>query len=339
VLLPAEQAAQRPDGCLRVAWVGAAAACFDWLLERAAREAQQVGLEFQLERFEHSQLPCALASLPDRLVIGCTTRLGYPWQSVRCLQGTPPSALDPQPIPWGVVTDTWWDGARRTGIGAVSHWQQPWYRWWDGWREWFLPDIPDATIGGAAFAPVLSVSDSWLPRSETPPTRTAAAVGRLVLVCECHETAVTWQAIAAQVGVDTQWWRNPQTAPNHAHAVRWILWDDSRLATAGTGLSQAATECATADTADTADGMQPAALGEADAEAALRRREAHAMQECLALREQFPEARLLAACAFPRWDFWQALERAGVDELIVKPSSGLGLAAVLRTRAVCARSG
>ncbi len=238
----------------------------------------------------------------ERLIMACCNRLDYPQEAIEWLNVHAPE------LPLALATDTWWDGARRTGLGGRTHLTLPWHRWWDGWCDWL-----DATSGDW-FGPCVQPATLGMERR-----RVAAGVGgrqgqegtpsRGVVVANCRQTAEAWCMVARQTGGEAQWrsaagWHEAiqlgadfetRHSPKRYSEIDWLLWDDSCLTTAGT-----------------ADGLA----------------------QCLNFIEQarraVPQARIFCACSLPRWADWEPMQRLGASELLTKPNTGRGLQRLLR---------
>ncbi len=220
---------------------------------------------------------------PRRLILAIENRLDYPLAEIQYLQRSWPE------VPCALAFGSWFDGSRRTGIGATSHLSLPWYRWLDGWRPWLSgsnvellnpwPQVLPGKASGKAASEVLCKTSG-------------------VILCDCRQTAAAWQAGIECDPACTQLltlseFRELVARPSD-NETYWILWDDSCL-----------------DTFAGADCLSE--VGELFA----------------TIRKRFPEAIILAATCMPRWSDWQQWKLAGADELIAKPCQGFSLSEVL----------
>jgi len=263
-----------------IAWCGSRGDGLGWLSDRCS----------SIDVLEIAESKCieGIDSIcnqnPRRLILAVENRLSYPLAEIQHLQRAWPE------VPWALAVGSWFDGSRRTGIGATSHLSLPWYRWWDGWRQW------------------LSGSNSELlnlwPRvvhSRSLDTHGSGSLSKSlgVILCDCRQTAAAWQAglecdpaITQLLTLSEFQWLVGQAS---AAAPNWILWDDSCL-----------------DTFIGADCLvEVGAL-------------------FTKIRMKFPAAIILAATSMPRWFDWQQWKSAGADELIAKPSQGFLLREILQ---------
>ncbi|MDX1925613.1 MAG: hypothetical protein SFV81_03790 [Pirellulaceae bacterium] len=265
-----------------IAWCGTRADGLGWLSQRCeAVDSLEVADGICTEAID------AICNLhPRRLILSIENRLDYPLAEIGHLQCNWPE------IPWALAVGSWFDGARRTGMGATSHLSLPWYRWWDGWRPWLsgsnaelLNPWPKAALSGCA-----------ANMSLTGAMEFSQAAG--LIVCNCSLTAEGWQAglncdparvkrltLGEFQGMLSQA-SSQVSSKASSETADWILWDDSCLDTF------AGARC-------TSD------IGALFAQ----------------IRERFPAAKIVAATCMPRWSDWQQWEAAGADELIAKPTS------------------
>ncbi len=272
-----------------IAWCGSRSDGLGWLHERSA----SIGDIVTQPAIDTSAIDDVCSQHPQRLVVAVDSRVEYPLQTIEHLAHTWPE------IPWALAMSSWHDGARRTGVGSTSHLSLPWYRWWDGWSQW-LNGSETQLLG---HWPRLAAALSTGFQAE----RSIATLG--VIIGNCRETALGWQhsLITPRASSDLVYPNGATQLPLHlstrqlsawfaapTFAPAWFLWDDTSL-----------------DTFDLD-------------------RSYRAPPECFSeLKSRFPDALVIAATSMPRWSDWQVWRAAGADELIVKPSFGLPLAAVL----------
>jgi hypothetical protein len=237
------------------------------------------------------------------LILACSHRLDYPQEAIQWLSSYAPE------LPLAVATDTWWDGARRTGLGGLTHLTLPWHRWWDGWSDWL--DATSSDWFGPCVLPATCGMERRAAKAEVIQVRTPR---RGAVVANCRQTAEAWCLVARQAGADVDWWSaagwqaliggeaGTATAAVDA-AVDWLLWDDSCLNTAG----------------GATDGF--AERGDC------------ALTDCLGFIQQarklLPQAQIFCGCSIPRWADWEQMQRRGANELLSKPNTGRGLQRLL----------
>jgi hypothetical protein len=257
-----------------IAWCGTRADGLGWLSQRCgAVDSLEVTDGISTEAID------AICNLhPRRLILSIENRLDYPLAEIGHLQRNWPE------VPWVLAVGSWFDGARRTGMGATSHLSLPWYRWWDGWRPWLsgsnaelLNPWPKAALSCCA------ANVSLMGAMEF-----SRAIG--LIVCNCPQTAEGWRAglncDSARAKSLTMGEFQSMLSQASSQAADWILWDDSCLDTF------AGASCTSE-------------IGALFAE----------------IRARFPAAKIVAATCMPRWSDWQQWEAAGADELIAKPIS------------------
>ena len=198
-----------------IAWCGSRADGLGWLSSRCgALDALEV---FETLSIEALDIICS--QHPRRLILAVDNRLSYPMAEIGYLQRSWPE------VPWALALGSWFDGSRRTGMGATSHLSLPWYRWWDGWRPWL----------GASNADLL---DPWPQlvntRSRSIPTSGVSIRSSGVILSHCRQTAEGWQAglefpqANSQILTLREFRSFVQAA---SIEPGWILWDDSCLNT------------------------------------------------------------------------------------------------------------
>ena len=156
---------------------------------------------------------------PQRLILAVENRLSYPTAEIQYLQRSWPE------IPWALAVGSWFDGSRRTGIGATSYLSLPWYRWWDGWRPW-LGESNAELLNPWPQLVRTRLNDS-LDAAKSP-----ASFG--LILCNCRQTAAAWQAGLEYQPDNTRMFTLSEFRSFvQAASIEpdWILWDDSCLNT------------------------------------------------------------------------------------------------------------
>jgi hypothetical protein len=286
-------------GGLKIAWLGSATGECAQLLERIRQDSSVHTRHIHIDIHRLEQWDSAATRDADRIVLVAKTRLDYPWQTIAQLQ------TSQSHIPWGVVTGVWHAGSRRTGIGSVTHWQLPWYRWWDGWRGWFFPEfVRSGSQCPTQFEPITLPIDLATPSarewSARPPSNGSlpgevrSAVKSLLIVSACQETAATWRLSAERAG-----WSSTVAHPRDLAVVledagrrdpSALLWDDT---------------CH-----DRLPGNAP--FGQS-------------CVQCQMLARRFPGVPIVAALAIGHIAAWPQLKAAGVSDFFIKPSHALPL--------------
>ena len=299
----------RPLRCL---WLGEASGGLEWLQWRmtAPSPAPPTGAKSRvsLERLPKID-PAAVAGCwagggIDRLIVGCAHRAAYPLETLRHLQAEYPD------IPLAVACDSWWDGARRTGLVELPQLALPWYRWWDGWSIWLEGSQPEllGAAPPASFPWVMRCSrpggpggyEHANPTQQLPPLSSAAPPPAGMIIGNCRATISSWQMIAQAEGhrVELLSARQFRRQLSSAQAQpAWILWDDSCLDTSSRELATAV---------DPLEDFFEAA------------------------GQRYPAALLIAALSLARVEQWLMRPLAAGHEWIVKPDSGLALSRLLR---------
>lgn len=296
-----------PRQGLHVAWLGDPAGECGQLLQRVATVCSERGRPLTVDHLSIDDWERAVASTADRIVIAAETRLEYPWHAVARLRSWQACA------PWGVVTGLWHAGSRRTGIGTVTHWQMPWYRWWDGWHGWFFPELArPGSLSPAQFEALFLPIDLATPAE--PSSRAFALPGprpegsrcgdsdrergdkKLLIVSACSQTAQTWRLEAERAGWAASVMRHGASAQEYGPPPATLLWDDS---------------------------CQDRLPGIARTEAF--RTEA-ALEQCRRLARCYVGVPIIAALALGHLGWWPQFQAAGISDFIIKPSYGLPLA-------------
>lgn len=271
----------------RIAWAGPTDRCFEWMQQRLIASGIYEIVELhnceQVLGDDHF----------DRIVIACRNRIDYPWCLIQCLEEN--SLV----TPWAMVVDSWWEGARRTGIGTSGHIVLPWYRWLDGWRTWFFPED---LLGCQALARLFSASH--VPRDWALCQHGEGASRshkNLVVVAGCEQTALAWIGQARQVGMDAKFVAPERiTEPGVVRETGAVSLDDLIL-------------------------LDDTLLGSIRANN-YSRRLAEIVRRCRSVR---PGCHVVVAASFPRWEDWLLWQDCGACDIIAKPTFGLPLANIL----------
>lgn len=195
-----------------IAWCGSRADGLSWLSERCI-SIDEVNAT---ESLSIESLNAICEQHPRRLILAIENRIDYPIEAIQHLQRSWPE------VPLAVAVSSWFDGSRRTGLGAREHLSLPWYRWWDGWRPWLIGS-------DTALLNPWPASHSFLNRA----SHQTNAPG--VIVSNCRATAEGWLT-------------GLECSPDHANLLtldefnhyfddaattepEWILWDDTCLDT------------------------------------------------------------------------------------------------------------
>lgn len=244
-----------------IAWCGSRADGLRWLSDRCGSTDE---VHFT-ESISLESIDSACNRNPHRLILAVENRLYYPSTEIQHVQRSWPE------VPFALAVGSWFDGGRRTGIGSTCHLSLPWYRWWDGWRPWLsgsnvelLNPWPRVMLGR-----ILETADSQ---------SLDKTFG--VIMCDCRQTAVAWQAgldsNLANIQLLTSSEFPELVAQPTDLAPHWILWDDSCLKT------YVGADC-------------PSIVD----------------QLFTTIRKKFPEAIIIAATCMPRWSDWQQWALAG----------------------------
>ncbi len=314
--------ARRLINSLKLVWIGApngpCSSLIDRVSEECAAHHQSLILKTvpALESLSAHEQAGAIEQWKDvllgadRIVIACEARIDEPWLTIEQLQ-----KLQSQ-VPWGVVTGAWHAGARRTGMGPPAHWQLGWYRWWDGWRNWFFPELArPGSLCESQFAGVCLPIDlatpstcADLPNGDKSNTSTTDGLPakKLLIVHACDQTSAAWQLQAEHVGWSAERVHILQLSAdlmklNHGSGddrnFDCLLWDDSCLD---------------------------------------RNVDAHPSANALQIEQQFKQlasaaayATSCAALAVGHLHLWPELQRAAVNDFFIKPSHAMPLCDLL----------
>ena len=262
-----------------IAWCGSGSDGLGWLSERC-------GSLDELRQFDTltiEAVDAACSQHPRRLILAVENRHDYPLETIQYLQRAWSE------VPFAIALGSWFDGSRRTGIGATSHLCLPWYRWWDGWFSWLSSSSSSQNLSAESLSPETEHSASG------------------IIICDCQQTAAGWRealgtnsAVQMMTAAAFQKWLRQvgaiEQSPSDENAseLSWILWDDTCLNTF------IGSEC----------------LG-------------GVCSLFTRIRDQFPNIAILAAASAPRWDEWQQWSASGADELIAKPSCRISLHEIL----------
>ena len=275
----------QPQSAYRIAWIGPETGPCDYVLERFIGCCNQMGIQPHVERSDSLELERARDC--DRILLTSNNRALYPDREVATLMTTG------QIVPWGVVTGSWHLGSRRSGQGIVTHWQQPWFRWWDSWLGWFFPEVarPGSLVANG-FGSLVVPLDYAMPPAALPVT---ASDHRVAILSACRQTAdmLTRQAVHSGWTAQTySSWDDCLSAINSKTIPKpeLVVWDDSLL---------------------------PCLPGIDLAEA---------VEKLFSLSERLdPTTRLVASLGFENIQLWSALSKRGWVDMLVKPSAALGL--------------
>lgn len=293
--------ASKTSKSLRIAWYGSSAGVFGWAICKLREEIAELGVELDIDKRSIHDMDSRGIEQFDRIVVACPTRLDYA-----------PTWMDELDrgsvgVPWAVMTDSWWDGARRTGIGSVTFRIWPWYRWWDAWHAWFHPEasaVIDQTpelFSSQAHASALFQEQAASCRLAGRRAKETQA-GVCVIVSACCQTADALAQSAEAAGMSSRIYGSVADAGRSLASsdVSAVVWDDTCMSDMTCGQSS-------------------------DPDEVVRERERFAVAQVAELRSAFSDALLIANLSYPRFDHWLSLERVGCNELIVKPSPALPL--------------
>lgn len=272
----------------RLAWIGPDDRTCRYLLDRITSECQAQALQatvFKAHRLELDRLPDQ-----DRLILVSANRSDYPHEAVDSLTTTD------NIVPWGVVTSSWHCGSRRSGDGPVTHWQQPWFRWWDSWIGWIFPQVirPASRVVNA-FSPIVTSLDYAQAGHVQPSPITDQAIA---IVCACANTAGMLSAQAHHVGWRTQLIESlKQFSIDERDQPDMVLWDDSML------------PC----------------LPSLDLSTVIDK-------QFRSLLTQVPATQLVVSLGLEHLDLWPRIQSYGCPDILVKPSYALALSNLLSHR-------
>jgi hypothetical protein len=273
---------------LSYAWLGRADPGLEWLRERIETfdfHSRSTRLVHYSASIDWETMAGIGSTGLDRLILVCADRISYPAKELVLWQRYFPD------VPVVAAVGSWWDGARRTGIGEVEHLLLPWYRWWDGWTDWLSGVQP------SLFGPC-HVAAERMPGVQGS-SKAERGTRRGIIVANCRSMAEAWLGLVNSTGAEAT------TVSSQAFAdwtprsdIDWVVWDDSCLDTFP-GLCQAGTP----------------------------QFEDRALLDFLALvSDRFPSALTIVASSMPRIDQWRAAAEGGAREFIAKPSCGRALA-------------
>lgn len=268
-----------------IAWCGSRSEGLGWLSERCG----------SIEELESSEslsveiVDALCRQHPRRFILSVENRLHYPVAEIQQLQRVWPE------IPFALAVGSWWDGSRRTGIGATNHMTMPWYRWWDAWRGW-LKESQAELLG------------PWPKVVSSRAQKVAPSTASGIILCNCRQTAAGWlvglQCDPGRTQLLTLGEFKALNQPDQiasAGLPDWLLWDDSCL-----------------DTFAGADSLFAGADSLNDVCDLFRQ-----------IRTQYSGVRIIAATCMPRWSDWKDWMAAGASELIAKPGQGISLNEIL----------
>ncbi len=286
---------------LRCLWIGPSSGGLAWLRTRVA--AFQLGdcstHVIELASVDRVKLQKIVAAGLERIIVACPSRIDAPRELIELFRACCPE------VPWAVASDTWWDGARRTGLRTPGYLTLPWYRWWDGWHAWlagtepalFEPSPPEHAVLPLGFKAVDIVQDP--------------ALGWVI--GNCRQSLQAWSLVASACGHAVEFYTPDSCAARmtvqpafHPEEISpqgavprplWVLWDDS--------------------SSDTAGGSQAV--------------ESEMIEFFTALQRWAPQALAIAGLGLARIDSLDHLSRCHRQfEFFVKPSSGRALAQLLQ---------
>lgn len=282
-----------------MAWIGRPQGGLAWLHQQIGgflADHSQLRLELHPEAWldtSPAEWPLKLSqNRTQRIIIALENRVQLNPRLIERLQ-----TLDTE-IPLAVATDTWFDGSRRTGIGETGLLVLPWYRWWDGWRNWLAgsqSELFNSYVAPSEFL-VGSLSDAAEPLRDQPSGARTASRG--LVVSDSGQTGQAWCLIASRYGSHAKRLSsrefNAQLTSQAAQAppADWILLDDS------------------ADICQFEQSSGPLDL----------------VANC---RATLPRTKIILACSMPRADQWLPLSLTGHCELLAKPTVGSSLHQIL----------
>ncbi len=282
-----------------IAWNGPNDGCYGWIRRRVEQATT-------IATFHAHDLD-AILSTPQctRIIVAVRNRLDYPWQLVRRLE------QQSQVLPWALLVDNWWDGARRTGIGNPGHIIWPWYRWWEGWFPWLYPERCIASHNTAQlFSPVhapidtqraIGFNQSTTQQQVSSKRFSMTSEKPLLIFAGCSTTAESWRECAKLVGLQTRVFRSPEawlemSMKSDAAHTGCLLIDDS-----------------------------------AYLDAPVQQQVNRMNEDIQAIVAQYPNCPLVIAANMPRWSDWNLWSSSGACEIIAKPAYGVPLCQFLNS--------
>ncbi len=282
----------RPPQLLKVIWIGPTTGGLGWLAARIKeyQSPHTPTIVLQIASLDSTDDMRDLIDVGgDRLVIAVANRIDYPRDAIQWIINRAPE------LPLSVATDSWWDGSRRTGVGALPHLAMPWHRWWDGWVDWL--DASSAELFGPSVLPMTyGVAMGGTLSSVTPSCGAQPIHGWVI--ANCAQSSEAWSLVAQQAGASVERHSASRFSDivgiENKTSVDWILWDDSCLSTCGGN-----------------DELSQGVRFIADA------------------RRCFPHSSIYCAFSMPRWRVWESMARVGANEMLTKPHTGSGLRRLL----------
>ncbi len=194
----------------RVTWVGESndgLACLQSAFQRWAQ------VELRVLASIDELLSAPDGGLPDRVVLACSSRLRFPMDDIVALASHIPE------VPLAVATGNWFDGSRRTGAYSESVLTLPWYRWWDGWRDW--------TLGGEVglYGPSINPSANLVVTKAFQ--ESTGYQQRGLVIGNCFETTQGWSLVAHSLGAHAATSSIGNVQSSGAKRPEWVMWDDT----------------------------------------------------------------------------------------------------------------
>lgn len=200
-------------------------------------------------------------------------------------------------VPFGWATGSYFDGARRTGIGSLGGFIQPWYRWWDGWRDW---------LAGTSQAGLSALAGSTDHLLESKLDANPNILSNGWIVADCQTTGHGWRCACD----------NSQASVEQPSAAVQLL--------SGVAFEHATTAVKEARLA------APDWILLDDSVQSIRQGSSAELHERLArIRDDFSQTLIIIATSLPRAEDWIAMQRIPACEFIAKPSTGSSLRACL----------
>lgn len=273
-----------PRKAYRVAWIGPDTDSCQYVLDRFLASCAQLGYEPQITRAQSIDVRCVADQ--DRIVLSSVNRADYPHETIEAL------TISGNIVPWGVITGSWHLGSRRSGQGTVTHWQQPWFRWWDSWLGWFFPEAArPGSLTTTAFSPIVTPLDYALPSGAVI---ASPCNSHLAILCACENTASLLHQQATHAGWSASVCRTMVDLRSLTCPPERVMWDDTFL------------PCLPQESLD------------------------QAVDELLGRIEQdTPAARLITSIGAENLHLWPALQKRGCVDVLVKPGAALALSNLL----------